>query len=80
MRDDIELTGTERGPVARSVVTSTIGFMSEVFAALPGFASDKARRNAWEALCAHRARRTEWEDADRWMPAASKPKRPRRTA
>ena len=70
----------DRMPVARNVVTSTVGFVSEVFALLPGFANDKARRNAWEALCAHRARRTEWEDASRWMPADTKPKSPRRSA
>lgn len=60
-----------RTAMARSVVTSTVGFVSEVAALLPGFAADKARQNAWEALCAHRARRTEWEDARRWMSSGS---------
>lgn len=50
-------------PVA--IVDTTVGALVTVMARLHGLNDTVAEQNAWDAVCADRARRREWEDAER---------------
>jgi hypothetical protein len=47
----------------RKAVTAARRVVVGVATRLPGFDIKAARRNAWEAVCADRERRRQWDDA-----------------
>lgn len=50
-------------PVA--IVDTTVGAIATVIARWNGLGGAVAEQNAWDAVCADRARRREWEESER---------------
>jgi hypothetical protein len=57
-------TRTRRPAVTsrRSAMAAARGLVGGLAVRLPGFDTGAARRNAWEAVCADRERRRQWDD------------------